>query len=153
MNQQTSVPDDFVVPQGLRGDGFRLEPLGEQHNESDHEAWTSSIAHIRATPGFQDRAWPPVDGMSREENLRDLRRHADDFARRFGFTYTVLDDDDRVVGCVYIYPLRSDPGVMGVRSWVRADRQDLDGPLYSAVRNWLVTSWPFERIMYRDLQS
>jgi hypothetical protein len=42
--------------------------------------------------------------MSLDENLRDLRRHADDFQRRVGFTYTVLDDEDRVIGCVYIYP-------------------------------------------------
>ena len=28
--------------------------------------------------------------MTQEENLGDLVRHADDFAKRTGFTYTVL---------------------------------------------------------------
>jgi hypothetical protein len=75
---QSFVPDDFVVPRGLVGPGFRLEPLGPQHNEADHDAWMSSIEHIRATPGFSDGEWPPVGGLSLAENLRDLERHADD---------------------------------------------------------------------------
>jgi len=88
------VPDDYVVPLSLTGRGFRLEPLGPQHNDADHRAWASSIEHIRATPGFSTWRWPPGGGMSLDENLRDLRRHADDFERRVGFTYTVLDVDD-----------------------------------------------------------
>jgi len=146
---QLFVPDDFVVPQGLVGPGFRLEPLGPQHNESDHGAWASSIDHIRSTPGFQDGRWPPVDGLSLVENLRDLQRHADDFKRRVGFTYTVLNDGARVIGCVYIYPSRSDAGVAQVRSWVSADRAGLDLFLHDAVANWLATEWPFTSVRYR----
>src|ERR1700760_891762 len=85
------IPDEYVVPLSLTGPGFRLEPLGPQHNDADHAAWTSSIAHIRATPGFPDRNWPPPDGMSLDRNLDDLRRHAADFEARRGFTFTVLD--------------------------------------------------------------
>jgi hypothetical protein len=71
--------------------------------EDDHEAWSSSIEHIRATPGFPDGRWPRA--MTLEENHADLERHARDFAARCGFTYTVLDPSDRsVIGCVYIYP-------------------------------------------------
>ena len=32
------VPDDYVVPLSLSGPGFRLEPLGPQHNIADHRA-------------------------------------------------------------------------------------------------------------------
>ncbi len=60
--------------------------------------------------------------MSLDENLRDLQRHADDFRQRVGFTYTVVDDEDGVVGCVYIYPSRADPDITEVRSWVTANR-------------------------------
>jgi hypothetical protein len=147
---QSFVPDDFVVPRGLAGPGFRLEPLGPQHNEADHTAWMSSIEHIRATPGFQNGGWPPVDGLSLAENLRDLERHADDFERRTGFTYTVLDDGGRVIGCVYIYPSRSDPGVAQVRSWVSASRVELDVVLHDTVENWLATEWPFTDVRYRN---
>ncbi len=41
--------------------------------------------------------------MTPEQNLADLRRHAEDFAQRSGFTYTVLESGSgRVIGCVYI---------------------------------------------------
>jgi hypothetical protein len=143
------VPDDFVVPQGIRRPGFRLEPLGPQHNEADHSAWMSSIDHIRATPGFLDGQWPPVGGLSLAENLGDLQRHADDFERRLGFTFTVLDDEDRVIGCVYIYPSKSDSGVAQVRSWVSSNRAELDLPVHDAVAEWLASDWPFVDVRYR----
>ena len=142
------VPDDFEVPRELVTGEFRLEPLGPQHNEDDYEAWTSSIEHIRATPGFAGGTWP-VAGMTLEENLGDLRRHAEDFVRRSGFTYTVLDaDGDRVVGCVYIYPAKDAEGVANVHSWVRADRAELDVALHDAVSFWLNEAWPFETVSY-----
>jgi hypothetical protein len=143
------VPDDFAVPRDLVGPGFRLEPLGPQHNESDHHAWTSSIDHIRSTPGFPDGRWPPLEGMTLEENRRDLERHWQDFEQRRGFTYTVLDEEDRVVGCVYIYPRKSDPRVAVVQSWVSAERAELDLPLHDAVANWLANDWPFPEVRYR----
>jgi hypothetical protein len=146
------VPDDFVVPQGLAGPGFRLEPLGPQHNEADHHAWMSSIDHIRATPGFPWGRWPPGDGLTLEENLQDLQDHAGDFERRVGFTYTVLDDRDRVIGCVYVYPLNSDARVAQVRSWVSASRAELDQPLQDAVGHWLTSEWPFTEIRYRSAE-
>jgi hypothetical protein len=141
------VPDDFVVPGGLAGDGFRLEPLGPQHNEGDYPAWMSSIEHIRSTPGFAGRSWPRE--MTLAENLGDLERHAEDFAARSGFTYTVLaDDGDEIVGCVYIYPPTDGQDGADVRSWVRADRADLDVPLHDAVSAWLREAWPFATIAY-----
>lgn len=145
------VPDGFPVPGGLTAAEFRLEPLGPRHNTADHAAWTSSIEHIRATPGFAGRSWPPATGMTPDENLADLKRHEDDFLRRSGFTYSVVGaSDGDVVGCVYIYP----PGAGDrgrdavVRSWVRADRAELDVPLYEAVRDWLAGAWPFEDVEY-----
>ncbi|MEU1075472.1 MULTISPECIES: N-acetyltransferase [unclassified Streptomyces] len=148
MSTSPFVPPDFVVPESLSGTGFRLEPLNGRHNEADHAAWTTSIEHIRATPGFQDRDWPPPAGMSLRENLRDLDQHAEDFARRTGFTYSVLDDGGEVIGCVYIYPSRTDSGVAQVRSWVRADRAELDRPVHDAVAAWLSSAWPFEQFDY-----
>ena len=88
MSDQLFVPADFAVPDGLTAGEFRLEPLGPQHNASDYAAWTASTDHIRATPGFAGGSWPHE--MSLAENLRDLERHAQDFAARRGFTYTVL---------------------------------------------------------------
>jgi hypothetical protein len=140
------VPTDFAPPTTLETDHFRLEPLGPQHNEADHAAWTSSIAHIRSTPGFPDGDWPPPEGMSLDRNLDDLRRHAADFEARRGFTFTVLDPVTRdVIGCVYIYPTRSADADVSVQSWVRASHAELDVPLADAVAGWLVADRPWTR--------
>jgi len=143
------VPPDFDVPIAFSADGFRLEPLGPQHNKADFAAWTSSMDHIRATPGFTGRSWPHP--MSLAENRGDLERHAADFAARIGFTYTVLDDAGSVIGCVYIYP-PADRGTDGadaeVRSWVSAEHAERDAPLYRVVSDWLVDAWPFRSIHY-----
>ena len=147
MTSEEFVPADFDPPTSLVADQFRLEPLGPQHNEADHAAWTSSIEHIRATPGYADGRWPPPGGMSLEENLSDLRGHANDFAERTGFTFTVLDPDDGdVIGCVYLYPSRSEEWDVTAQSWVRAARADLDVPLADAVAQWLATDWPWKRV-------
>jgi hypothetical protein len=144
------VPDGFEVPRTLDGDGFRLRPLGPEHNESDLAAWSSSIEHVRATPGFAGRDWPPVDGMPPESNRADLEGHARDFTARTGFTYTVLAPaSDEVLGCVYIYPPRDGAGADAtVSSWVRADVAELDRVLWETVSAWLRDAWPFERVDY-----
>ena len=118
MSAEPFVPDDFDPPRELEVPEFHLVPLGAQHNESDHEAWTSSIGHIRATPGFESWGWPPLEGMSLDANRGDLERHARDFAERAGFTFTVLR-----------------PGTV-------------DGPLHAAVSRRLAERWPFERAIY-----
>jgi hypothetical protein len=147
MPQDPFVPADFVPPTSLVTDQFRLEPLGPQHNASDHAAWTSSIEHIRSTPGYPDGRWPPLDGMSRDENLADLRRHAEDFAARKGFTFTVLEPvGGAVIGCVYLYPSRDPEFDVEVQSWVSAEQAELDTVLADAVADWLSAAWPWERV-------
>jgi hypothetical protein len=84
MSGELFVPEDFAAPDGLVAGEFWLAPLGPQHNEADYAAWTASIDHIRATPGFPDGNWPRE--MSLSDNLRDLERHAQDFAERRGPT-------------------------------------------------------------------
>ena len=141
------VPDGFEPPAGIATERFVLEPLGPEHNESDYEAWSSSIEHIRATPGFKDSAWPHE--MTIDDNRRDLERHAKDFAARTGFTYTALDPASRaVIGCVYIYPDKKGGRDAAVSSWFRATHAQLDSSLRELVSRWLTEAWPFERVAY-----
>lgn len=147
MSDERFVPPEFIVPVGLETPQFRLEPLAPEHNERDHAAWSSSIEHIHASPGFEGSRWPHE--MSLEENLRDLEGHARDFAERTGFTYTVLGTDgDDVIGCVYIYPVSDGTCDARVRSWVCASRAEVDLPLRRAVAAWLASEWPFSRVDY-----
>jgi hypothetical protein len=95
--------------------------------------------------------------MTLDDNLSDLVGHARDFENRQGFTYTVTEDGTgETIGCVYIYPVKPGDGEPAapaagakVTSWVRADRAQLDIPLYEAVRAWLVADWPFENFTYQ----
>jgi hypothetical protein len=145
------VPAGFAVPDGLTAPAFRLVPLGPEHNVADHAAWSASIEHIRATPGFQGRGWPPEEGMTLEENLGDLERHARDFGARTGFTYSVLaPGTDDVLGCVYIYPARDEEHDAAVASWVRATAAELDRELHAVVSRWLADAWPFTTVKYAD---
>jgi hypothetical protein len=147
MTADVFVPVGFDPPTSLATDQFHLEPLGPQHNGADHAAWMLSIEHMRSTPGYPDGNWPPRSGMTLEENLTDLRRHAEDFTRGAGFTFTVLDPaDNDVIGCVYLYPSVSEEWDVTVPSWVRADRSGLDVALADAVAGWLATDWPWERV-------
>ena len=141
------VPESFIVPTRLETDDFVLEPLGPQHNQSDYAAWSSSRAHIHATPGWEDSKWP--DDRDLDANRADLERHADDFRNRVGFTYTVLERINReVIGCVYIYPVPDNESDARVLSWVRADRAGLDAKLWRAVSDWIEADWPFATVEY-----
>ena len=139
------VPDDFEVPLRFESPAFVLEPLGPEHNERDHEAWSSSIAHIHATPGFLGRRWPHP--MSLEENLADLEMHRAEFDARTAFAYTVLDPrTDVVMGCVYIDPDETQACGASVRSWVRVTHADLDESLRETVTSWLERNWPLASV-------
>jgi hypothetical protein len=151
MSSAGFVPADFDPPRELVLPAMHLVPLGVEHNESDHAAWTSSIAHIRATPGFESAEWPPIEGMSLDTNRGDLNEHARDFVERTGFTFTVLrPGTNEVIGCVYIYPANNDEHDAQVRSWVRADVAELDARLHASVSTWLADRWPFDRVLYAD---
>jgi len=136
-------------PAGVRDERFVLEPLGPDHNGADHRAWTSSIEHIRATPGFTAELWGGDDWpvpMTAAENLADLVDHAEEFARGEAFAYTVLDPvDGDVIGCVYVDP--DDTADARCRLWVRADRAELDPHLEQLVRHWLAgPDWAFATV-------
>jgi len=86
--------------------------------------------HIPMTPGWETSSWP--DDRNVVDNLRDLRRHADDFENKAGFTYTVLDSaTGEVIGCVYIYPDDSEQHdarvLMGAGEPARARRAAVAG--------------------------
>lgn len=146
----TFVPSGFVPPSSFTAGDFRLEPLGPEHNDSDYAAWTSSMEHIRRSPGYPDGSWPR--DMSLDENRADLERHARDFADRKGFTYTVLNSSGDVVGCVYIYPARDGVHDASVQSWVREAEAGLDDAFRRAIADWLVSdAWPFKSPIYEPL--
>ena len=137
------VPEDFAVqdgptvpadPRPPRSTTRRSRRLDVQHRPHPHDAQVPYGSWLHQ--------------MLLSDNLRNPERHAQDFAERRGFTYTVLAaGPGEVIGCVYIYPRKDEPGAR-VRSWVLADRAELDAPVYEAVSSWLRTAWPFTSVTY-----
>jgi RimJ/RimL family protein N-acetyltransferase len=121
---------------------FAFEILGPEHNDSDLAAWSSSIEHIRSSPGWAESTWPSRV-YSGAENLADLTEHRDHHERRIDFAWTVLDPATReVIGCVYLTPPRNGREAARAQSWVRADRAELDVELRTHLGPWWVAAWP-----------
>ena len=100
------VDPEFEVPGSLETDCFRLRMLTVNDVVKDFEAVTTSKEHLHDIWG---PGWP--DGLTLEQNLIDLGWHQKEFQRRRSFAYTVVAlDESRVLGCVYIYPTRRQPG-------------------------------------------
>ena len=139
------------APRELRTELFVLEPLGPRHNDADFAAWSTSIEHITATPGFRAEHWGGDEWpypMTSAENLVDLTTHAEEFERGEAFAYTVLDPaTGDVIGCVYVDP--DETADARCRLWVRADRSELDATLEKTVRDWLSSpAWGFTHVRF-----
>ena len=56
-------------------------------------------------------------------------------------------DEERCLGCVYIYP--SETADADVFMWVRKEAYEtLDGDLFDRVQRWIAEEWPFENVSY-----
>ena len=127
---------------------FRLRMLSVADVIGDYDAVMSSEAYIQTL--WPNSSWPT--GLTIEQNLIDLGWHQKEFQRRRSFAYTVTDpSDERILGCVYIYPTRKLGFDAAVYAWTRPPEQtevvSVDA-LRAAVRAWLKRSWPFEASVF-----
>jgi hypothetical protein len=136
------VPTDFVVPQKLETDEFRLRMLTVNDVVKDYEAVMSSAEHCKTIwPGL---GWP--EGLTLEQNLIDLGWHQKEFQQRRSFAYTVVNlSESTVLGCVYIEPTKRCGHDAAVYLWARQNElaNGLEDRLYKTVRDWIANAWPF----------
>ena len=149
------VPHDFEVPLGLETERLRLRPLMTSDAVKDFDAVVTSAERLRTVfrPGG---SWP--DGLTLEQNLKELAWHEIEFQKRRSFAYPVVRlDESQVLGCLYIYPTAplGDPLPCGghdaeISMWVRASEAEtgLDAHLYDSVRAWVAEAWPFANPAY-----
>lgn len=147
------VPDGFDVPAVLETDRLRLRMLTVNDVVKDYDAVVSSTDHLQAT--FSNGSSWPI-GLTLEQNLIDLGWHQKEFQRRSSFAYTVVSlDEERVLGCLYIYPFDKDGYDARVTMWVRASmlKEGLDEHLYRSVKTWISDEWPFDKVAFpgRDM--
>ena len=142
------IRDDFIVPEKLETDKFRLRMLTVDDVEKDYEAVLSSCEHLRNP--VDENSWPKQN-MTLEENLQDLQIHQDEFLKRVAFAYTVMSlDENKCLGCVYIDPSEKETFDSEVYLWVRTSelKNGLDELLYETVKTWINEKWQFNNVAY-----
>ena len=140
------MPDTFEVPALLETEHFRLRMLSVDDVDKDYEAVMETQAYFHS----KGSSWPRV-GFTIEENLADLQRHQQEFQERKAFAYTVVSlDEIRMLGCLYINPTDREDADARVQMWVRTSEYDkgLDPILFSTVKQWLDSAWPFSNVVY-----
>ena len=143
------LPETFAHP--LRVDwaeGVHLRPISPADIDIDMPAVMGNRDMLWSRYG-DAWGWPPAS-MTREEDIEDLQRHADEMVRHESFNYAILPaDESELYGCLYIDPLDGREGCEAeVSWWVTATapgwlREKMDGFAVT----WVTTTWPFTRIV------
>ena len=150
------VPDDFIVPEKLETEKFRLRMLTVEDVEKDYDAVMSSREHLRSLASQEDEedTWPE-ENMTIEEDLADLARHQDEFLKREAFVYTVVSLDESIcLGCVYINPSEKKDFDAEIYLWARTSelKSGLEELLFETVKNWIVEKWPFNKVAFSGVE-
>jgi hypothetical protein len=141
------LPTDFNVPTSYTKDKYRLEVLSPKFAKLDYEAVTTSKERLRKVFG-ENTEWPK-DDITLEDNIRDLKRHEQEFISKEAFAYSVLTiKNDKCLGCLYIEPSLSKVYDCEVYLWVRDSEIKLDEILYKDVKDWLEERWPFKNVIF-----
>ncbi len=150
-------PPSGAAPHETRTECLVLRPLRASDAKRDYDAVMSSPAELRRCRGSD---WP-ADDFTLAENRIDLERHEREHESGEAFTYTGLAPDAmRCLGCVYIVPVWAEATPLCgaaacgacVGFWVRASEwaNDLDRHLITVLREWLVTEWPFDCVLFTN---
>lgn len=145
------VPEDFIVPDVLENDRFRLRPLTVNDVVKDYDAVVTSVEHLQKTQPFGLKHNWPVKDISLEQDLIDLGWHQKEFQNRTSFAYTVMSlDEKKCLGCVYIYQSSNSGYDAEIIMWVRQSEVNigLDEDVYACVRQWVLEKWPFKNPGY-----
>ena len=141
------VPKEFIIPEMLETEEFRLRTLTVNDVVKDYDAVMTSVDHLRTIwPGG---TWP--EGLTFEQDLIDLGWHQKEFQMRRSFAYTVVTpSESQVIGCVYINPTRRSGFDAEVYLWARQSELagGLEALLYSKVQAWLQADWPFKTVAF-----
>ncbi|WP_228025300.1 GNAT family N-acetyltransferase [cf. Phormidesmis sp. LEGE 11477] len=146
------VSADFIVPEKLETQEFRLRMLTINDVVKDYDAVMSSVEHCKTI--WPDGKWP--EGLTLEQNLIDLGWHQKEFQTRQSFAYTVVNSSESmIIGCVYIEPTCRHGYDAVVYLWARQSELagGLEGRLHTIVKDWIAEEWPFKSVAFpgRDI--
>jgi hypothetical protein len=149
------LPDTFVPPEQLElRSGHHLRPIRADDVDLDYPAVMGSRDRLFEIFG-PAWGWPAAD-MTRQEDLDELVRHANEMVTLESFNYAVFDrDETALLGCVYVDPPER-VGADAEISWWVVDGEvggALEDGLRAQVPEWIKASWPFAspRFIAEDL--
>ena len=156
------------VPERHRAGEFVFTRLTAAHAPLDHAALMSSVDYLRT---WSDSEWP-ADDFTVAENRAELAWHDEEHEARIAFTYSVLDaDESRVLGCLYLRPLRDMLLTRGVeppagpswpggdtpcaRGWLRRDEpEEVERRFMGEVLTWLTgPAWAFSSVWWVSVNT
>lgn len=140
------LPTTFVPPDRLElSSGHHLRPIRPSDIDLDYPAVMGSQPRLFEIFG-PAWGWPPAS-LTREQDLAELVRHADEMITLESFNYAMFDrGETALLGCVYIDPPEK-VGSDGDISWWVIDAEvggELEAALRDEVPRWIVGDWPFD---------
>jgi hypothetical protein len=139
------LPPSFVAPDRVDlPTGHHLRPIRGSDIDLDYPAVMGSRERLWEIFGAA-WGWPP-ETMTREQDLTDLIRHADEMVANQSFNFAIFDrDETALLGCIYVDPPEK-AGADADISWWVVDAElggELEASLRVEVPRWIVTAWPF----------
>jgi hypothetical protein len=147
MKNHFKLDKSFVVPLKVEASKFILRALSIHDVVKDYDAVMTSQEHLWRRFG-EVWGWPQKD-LSFEQDLVDLAWHQKEFELKNSFAYTVINlDQSKVLGCVYLYPSRTDDIDADVWFWARESEHqfNLEQDIKVFLMGWLSNFWSFNRI-------
>lgn len=145
--------DDYLIPpERYEGDGFVLRGYEPGDGAMLAEATTASYEHLRP---FMEWAVPE---QSAEEGERLARRFRARWLLAEDFTIAILSPDERrLLGGTgfHLWSSSFANRAAEIGMWIRASEagRGLGTAVLRAVLDWGFTQWPWERLLWRCVQS
>jgi RimJ/RimL family protein N-acetyltransferase len=156
--KRLNLPIGWAAPTELTNDDIRASALTRDHLHDDVRGINASLELIRRTRGG---SWP-TEPVTEDFNYVDLVWHEREFREGESFTYVVYDTAGQYLGCCYLYPMGKRTPLTGellghdvdVSWWVTPDayRRGYYTKLYSALRHWIATEFPFSDPYYSNAE-
>jgi len=139
------LPETFVPPARAElRTGHHLRPIRPSDIDLDYPAVMGSQPRLFEIFG-KVWGWPPAT-LTRDEDLDELIRHADEMVTLESFNYAIFDPDETaLLGCIYVDPPEKAGSDAEVSWWV-IDAEvggELDAALRDQVPTWIAEAWPF----------
>jgi hypothetical protein len=156
--RKLALPAGYTAPRRLVDEDLVARAISREDLREDVRGINASIDLIRRTRGG---LWPS-EPVTEEFNYVDLVWHELEFREGDSFTYALYENEERYLGCAYLYPMGLRQPVtekllafdVDVSWWVTPEAYDRGcyERVYRALRRWLADEFPFQAPYYSNAE-